>query len=96
MTTEVYRDSAVRWRGVFTVEDVDTDPTAVSLYVKEPDGTETTYTYANATVSKEATGIYYKDVVLDSEGVWRARMVGTGTCRAADIENVRAVRDPFS
>lgn len=96
MTTQVYRDSAVRWRGVFTVDDVDTDPTAVSLFVLEPNGTETEYSYINATVSKEATGIYYKDVVLDSEGLWHARMLGTGTCRAADIEAVRVVKDPFS
>lgn len=93
---QAHRGNAVRWRGMFKVSSVLTDPTAVSLQVKTPDGTTTTYTYANATVSKESTGIYYKDVVLDAEGVWRAYMVGTGTCRAADIEPVEVVKDSFA
>jgi len=93
---QVYRDTAVRWRGVFTVADVATDPTTVSLIVRQPGGTQTTYTYAGATITKEATGIYYKDVVLSVEGTWKARMVGTGTARAADIEEVIVLKDDFA
>ena len=92
---QVNRGNAVRWRGVFKVDGTLTDPTTVALEVREPSGTTTTYTYANATVSKENTGIYFKDVVLNTEGVWKAYMVGTGTCRASDLEPVQVKPDPF-
>lgn len=92
---QVTRGSAVRFRGRFQVSDVDTDPSTVSIQVRDPSGTTSTYTYGSATISKEATGIYYKDIVLDSEGVWKAYMVGTGLCRAADIEAVQCRPDPF-
>lgn len=90
------RDTAVRFRAVFTVDGADTDPTTITFYIKEPDGTETAYTYVNAEIFKEATGIYYKDVVLDAEGRWACRAVGTGACRAGDIEPVEVPKDAFS
>ena len=55
------------------------DPTTITLKVRDPSGTETSYTYAGATVSKEATGIYYKDVTINAQGRWVARWIGTGT-----------------
>lgn len=68
----------------FTVSGVATDPTTVELSVQNPAGTVTTYTYASTSVTKSATGAYYKNVTLDSEGTWYWRWKGTGTATAAD------------
>ena len=59
------------------------DPTNVTLSVEKPDGTTTSYTYAAATVSKEAIGKYYKDLAPDQSGIWFWRWVGTGGVQAA-------------
>jgi hypothetical protein len=74
----------VRLSGAFTVGDVATDPTAVSLVVEAPDGTETTYTYAGGTITKDGTGAYHKDISATMGGVWKWRWVGTGAVAAAD------------
>lgn len=69
-----------------------TDPTVVTLALKKPDGTTTTYTYNGApALSKESTGRYYVDVPLTDAGRWYYRLVGTGTVQAA-AEGVLNVR----
>lgn len=70
----------VRVTGTFTVGSVATDPTTVTLKVKDPSGNLDTYTYALSQVTKSSTGIYYKDLSIDEAGVWRYRFVGTGAC----------------
>jgi uncharacterized protein YfaS (alpha-2-macroglobulin family) len=60
-----------------------TDPTTVTLNVREPDGTVTAYTYAAAQVTKAGTGDFYKDVSVDASGVWAWEWIGTGTVAAA-------------
>ena len=67
----------------FTVSDVNTDPTTISLTVREPDGTTTTYTYAGATVTKSSTGVYTKNITLAKRGVWLFQWAGTGACQAS-------------
>ena len=57
---------------------VATDTTVVGKY-KSPDGTETT-----ASVTHDATGIYYFDLPLTTGGWWYARLDGTVTIVAAD------------
>jgi hypothetical protein len=71
-----------------------TDPTAVSLLVQDPSGTQVTYTYA-ATVSKTGTGDYYKDVNVGGEGTWKWRWVGTGTCPATEEGEFEVKRSEF-
>jgi hypothetical protein len=72
--------STWRTKARFTDEDGDlTDPTTITLKVREPSGTETSYTFAGATVTKEATGIFYRDVTINASGRWVARWIGTGT-----------------
>lgn len=73
------KGDVVRLTGTFTVDGVATDPTTVTLKVQEPDGTETTYTYALATVTKVSTGVYRKDITIDESGYWYYRWEGTGT-----------------
>lgn len=64
--------------GVPTATYALTDPSTVTLQVENPAGTVTSYTYAAATVSKNSTGVFYKDVALDTAGDWSYRWVGTG------------------
>lgn len=72
----------------FKVSGVAVDPTTVTLIVKEPDGTISTYTFAAGTVSKAAVGDYYKDIVVGTdeadEGEYTYAWRGTGTCPASD------------
>lgn len=71
------------------------DPTTISLTIEVPAGTETTYTYAGGTVSKLSTGVYYKDVSLDSAGAWKWFWTSTGTPAVVDkgVEVVQAAND---
>jgi hypothetical protein len=74
---------AVRVKATFSVSGTATDPTTVTLKVKDPSGTISTYTYALSEVTKETTGIYYKDIMFDEGGMWHYRWEGTGTVQAA-------------
>ena len=60
------------------------DPTTVTLKVKDPAGTATTYTYALAEVSKTATGAYHKQLTGTLAGTYHWRWVGAGALDAVD------------
>jgi len=62
----------------FTVAGVNTDPTTVSLAVTDPAGTTVTYTYAGATITKTAAGIYTKTLTPTAAGTWVYVWTGTG------------------
>lgn len=92
MTINVYDvGDVVRVTITFAVNGTATDPTTVTLSVKEPDGTVTSYSYAGGTVQKSTTGVYYKDLTIDASGTWTYRWVGTGTAATAE-ENQFLVR----
>ena len=74
----------VRISGPFTVAGVATDPTTVTLKIKDPSGNVATYTYALAEIIKDSVGNYYKDIIIDEAGYWYYRWEGTGTVQAAD------------
>ena len=59
-----------------------TDPSTVSLLVETPAGAQTTYTYAAATVTKDSTGVFYRDLALAASGQYIARWTGTGSAVA--------------
>ena len=60
------------------------DPTTISLTVRDPSGTESTYTYALGTVSRSALGNYFKQFTPDASGTWYYRWVSTGTGLGAE------------
>ena len=68
-----------RLSNTFTVAGVATDPTTISLVVTTPAGVATTYTHAGATITKDGTGVYHKDVTCSEPGEWQYQWVGTGT-----------------
>lgn len=77
---DTYLEGAtVRVQATFQVDDTDTDPTTVTLKVKDPSGNVDTYTYGAGEVTKSATGVYYKDIMPDEVGHWVYRWIGTGT-----------------
>ena len=82
MTTTT-RDLGDKCRATVTFKNlsgVDTDPTAVTFNLLEPDGTVTNYVYGvDAELVKSATGIYYVDYTSDQPGRHLYRFVGTGT-----------------
>lgn len=85
MTINVFDvGDVVRVQSAFTVSGTATDPTTVTLSVKEPDGTVTSYTYAAAEITKSTTGVYYKDISIDASGTWSYRWVGTGAVATAE------------
>lgn len=68
----------IRLKSVFTVLDVNTDPTTITLEVQDPSGNTASYTYP-ATITKETTGKYYYDLSVDEAGWWIYQWTGTGT-----------------
>jgi uncharacterized protein YfaS (alpha-2-macroglobulin family) len=86
MTINLYKvGQKVRCSVVFTVDDVDTDPTTVTFKVKDPSGTTTTQVYlTDDEVVKTAVGVYYADVDTDEKGEWNFRWEGTGACAAVE------------
>ena len=71
------------------------DPTAVTLKVKNPAGTTTTYTYALTTVTRDSLGVFSKQVTLDSVGTWRSRWEATGAVIAAQEGALTVRRTEF-
>lgn len=60
------------------------DPATVTLKVKKPDTTTTTYTYP-ANIAKDSTGHYHYDLdVGTANGLWYYRWETTGTYQAAE------------
>lgn len=60
-----------------------TDPTTVTLKLQDPNGVDTTYTYALAQVAKSGTGAYYKTMTITTAGEWYYRWEGAGAIVAA-------------
>ncbi len=64
-----------------TVSGTNTDPTTLTLVVKTPSGTATSYTYSGAQLTKSATGIYYYDLSFTEAGRWKYQWKATGAVK---------------
>ena len=68
-------------RGTFRDVDYElADPTSITVKVRQPDGTVTTYTTPDASITQESTGVWdftFPDA-FDAAGDWYVYMVGTG------------------
>ena len=87
MSRNLFRiGEAVRLEDNFTDTDaLDVDPTTVTLKLISPSGTQTSYTYAAAQITRSSTGHYYMDYVPAEAGPWRARWEATGYADARQI-----------
>lgn len=79
----------------FKVGSALTDPTTVTLKVKDPDGNVDTYFYAGGTVTRDSLGKFSKQIVTDDAGVWTYRWVGTGACEAVVERQFKIKRSAF-
>ena len=69
-----------------------TNPTAVTVTVREPDATKTVYTYpTDPEVVRDSTGIYHISIVPDAVGRWGFYWLGTGTVPRATEEFINVV-----
>lgn len=61
------------------------DPSKVYLSVQTPDGSITYSTYSAGTtaITRTGTGVYYKDLLTTSSGVYEYRWHSTGTVHTA-------------
>ena len=74
----------VRLYAYFTVSGSYADPTDVTLKVKQPNSTITTYLYSLAEVSKDSVGNYHKDVSMTQTGQLWYRYEGSGAVISAE------------
>lgn len=84
-------------QATFTVGGTPTDPTTITLRVKQPDGTVTVYgpydgNTGGSGIIRESAGVYTPAIVLDDAGYWFARWEGTGAAAGA-VEH-QAIVDP--
>lgn len=94
-----YLGNTRKLTAAFVDENGDTlDPTTVSLYVVDPDGTESDeYTYAGGDVIKLETGSYYMYYTPDAggtAGTWQAQWTATTGSKVFTAVETFAVYDP--
>ena len=82
MPNAYYPNNLIRLSAAFTVAAVASDPSTVSLKVKDPSGAVTTY----ASPVKDSVGNYHQDVTATIVGVWYYDWIGTGAI-IAESEN---------
>lgn len=71
------------------------DPEVVALKVMTPSGSISTYTFADAEVTRDATGSFYKNIDLPTAGTWKYRWEGQGTVTAATEAEIEVLRSVF-
>lgn len=86
----------------FTVGGVATDPTNITYFVMEPDGTVTSASATVASLSsvstplaKTTTGTFVLSQTVDASGHWYARFEGTGAATASEDYEVVVDPSPF-
>jgi uncharacterized protein YfaS (alpha-2-macroglobulin family) len=67
--------------GTFTVAGAATDPSAITVRIRKPDGTETS---TAATDDPSAVGKWLHEFDVTMAGVWSVAMKGTGPATASE------------
>lgn len=89
-------DTEVELKGTFrNAADAVTDPSSITLYVRNPAGTTSTYTYAATEIVRESEGVYTKNVTLDAPGTWYYRFKGEGSLKVAGWTSITVIDGPF-
>ena len=80
----------------FSVDEVPTDPTTVTVKILDPGGITTTYVYdTDAEVIKDSAGNYHMVVSFNQSGFWYHRWEGTGACEAAGEASLNVQKSKF-
>lgn len=72
------------------------NPTAVTISVLDPNGTTTAYQYSLDEITRESTGIYYKDLSADYVGTYYVKTAATGTYQAAQEDSFKVRTTQFA
>jgi hypothetical protein len=94
-------------QATFSIANVNTDPTTLTVTQQAPDGTETILANAvspgslnssSTPVAKTATGVFKLNpgITITSAGRWHVKFVGTGAAAAADTQTAIGDPDPFT
>jgi hypothetical protein len=88
MADDKYYDKGdkVRLHATFTVAGVLTDPTTITLIIRDPDAVDTTFTYALAEITRGSLGYFYHDFIIpftSTAGAWHYRFESTGAVTSA-------------
>ncbi len=79
------KDNLIRLTVEFTLSGVDTDPTTVKCFYRNPSGVITTLTYGvDGSLIKDTTGKYHVDLFASVAGGWFYRFEGSGSLIAAN------------
>ncbi len=99
MPAITHYDQGDLWRptATFAVGGTATDPTTITVRVKEPDGTVVVHgpvsgATGGGAITRVSQGVFRVDVTLDDAGYWFARFEGTGAATAT--EEHQAIVDP--
>lgn len=76
------------------VRDV-SDPTTVTLIIRDPSGNEVSYTYSGGQLTRESTGVYYYNLQIDEDGNWYFRWKSTGNPMIATEYRIKVNRSYF-
>lgn len=71
---------------VVTINATLTNPTDISLHLRSPDGTDATFTYLTAGITKDSVGRFHRDIVADQVGVWHYQWETSGTAAGGSLE----------
>lgn len=79
----------IRLRATYLATDLvnTVDPNLVTFLVMSGAGTTASYQSnggVGGSITRVATGAYYKDILLDAYGLWTYRSIGTGGVQAAE------------
>ena len=95
-TTIIYwPGQGVRFTAEFKVGGVYADPTAVTFSLRDPAGKITVYPDGDPAIVKDDVGQYHADLVLDGQGEYHYRFVGTTPAAAAGEATVELEQSAF-
>jgi len=90
--------SRVRFTETFTnlLTGALSDPSVLTLKLRNPAGVETTYTLAGSDLVRLSLGVFYFEFTLAVAGQWSARWVASGTLIAAHEYLFRVTASAFA
>ena len=84
MANTYAKDNQIRVSVEFLVNSVDTDPSTVKAFYKDPNNAVTTLTYGvDGALVKDATGKYHVDIYANLVGFYWYRFEGSGSVISA-------------
>ena len=84
MADNIHVGDAIQLKNTFTVSGTKTDPTTVTLQVRDPSGNTDLYTYSLAEITRDSAGVFSKIITFDEAGYWTYEWAGTGACIAVE------------